>query len=175
MTRNLLIFLAAALAAGSLLQAQTDNPLSTEVKGTYNNVKNNLLKAADKMSEENYAFKATADVRPFGQLIGHTADSNLRTCSGVNGEAKQGTASSKTSKADLVAALKDSFAECDKAFDSLTDATATQMITAGRGQRSKLGSLWGVVVHDNEMYGTMAVYMRLKGLVPPSTEGRMNR
>ena len=173
MIRNLTMCL--ALATACLLQAQSENPLSTEVKGAYNNVKNNLLKAAEKVSEADYAFKATADVRPFGALIGHTADSNLRTCSAINGEAKQGGASSKTAKADLVAALKESFAECDKAFDALTDASATQMISMGRGQASKLGALWRTVVHDNEMYGTMAVYMRLKGLVPPSTEGRTQR
>ena len=161
-----------ALTGLCMLQAQTENPLSSEVKGSYNGVKNNLLKAAEKVSEADYAFKATADVRPYGALVGHVADSNLRTCSAVNGEAKQGTASSKTAKADLVAALKDSFAECDKAFDALTDASGAQMITMGRGQSSKLGALWRTVVHDNEMYGTMSVYMRLKGLVPPSTEGR---
>lgn len=169
------VTLCAALFAAALVQAQDDNPLSTEVKGSYNGVKNNLTKAAAKMSEADYSFKATADVRPFGQLIGHVADSNLRICSAVNGEAKQGSASSKTAKADLEKALQESFAECDKAFDSLTDASATQKISMGRGQRSKLSALWGVVTHDNEMYGTMAVYMRLKGLVPPSTEGRATR
>jgi hypothetical protein len=170
MTRYFMMFL--TLAGGCVLLAQTENPLSTELKGSYTNVKNNLLKAADKVSEADYAFKATPDVRAFGALVGHVADSNLRTCSTVNGEAKTGTASTKAAKADLVAALKDSFAECDKAYDALTDATGLQMITAGRGQRSKLSLLWGTVAHDNEMYGTMAVYMRLKGLVPPSSEGR---
>jgi DinB superfamily len=173
MTRTFVTTL--AFAGLCVLQAQTDNPLSTEVKGAYTNVKNNLLKAADKVSEADYAFKATADVRPFGALVGHVADSNLRTCSAINGEAKQGTAGTKSAKADLVAALKESFAECDKAFDAMTDANAGQMITMGRAQRSKLGALWGTVSHDNEMYGTMSVYMRLKGLVPPSTEGRAAR
>lgn len=168
MTRYLVMLLA---SAGLLLQAQ-DNPLSTELKGSYNNIKNNLTKAADKMSEENYSFKATADVRAYGQLVAHVADSALRTCSAVNGEMKQPSAASKTAKADLVAALKDAFAECDKAYDGLTDAAATQTISMGRGQRTKLGALYGNVAHLNEMYGTMAVYLRLKGIVPPSTEGR---
>jgi len=164
-----------AVFAAALLPAQTDNPLSTEVKGSYTGVKNNLLKAAAKMSEADYSFKATPDVRPFGQLIGHVADSNLRTCSSVNGEVKQGSASSKTTKADLISALQDSFTECDKAFDSLTDASGAQMVSGGRAPRSKLSSLWGVVSHDNEMYGTISVYLRLKGIVPPSTEGRTTR
>jgi hypothetical protein len=163
--------LAAALAAFSL-QAQTANPLATEVKQAYTGVKNNLTKAAEKMPEENYSFKATPDVRNFGQEVAHVADAQLRTCSGVNGEAKTPNAASKTSKADLVAALKESFAECDKAYDSLTDANAGDMIRGGRGQRSRLGTLVGNTTHDNEMYGAMAVYLRLKGIVPPSSEGR---
>ncbi len=173
MTRTFVILL--ALTGLAALQAQTDNPLSTEVKGSYTNIKNNILKAADKVSEADYAFKATADVRPFGQLVAHVADANLRTCSAINGAAKQGTAATKTSKADLVAALKESFAECDKAYDAMTDANAAKMISMGRMQRSTLSALWGTVAHDNEMYGTMSVYMRLKGLVPPSTEGRAAR
>ena len=83
---------------------------------------------------------------------------------------KKSDAGSKTSKADLVAALKDSFAECDKAFDSLTDANAAEMIKGPRGERSKLGMLNGIVVHDNEEYGYLAVYMRVKGVVPPSSD-----
>ncbi|MFN7927855.1 MAG: hypothetical protein U0Y68_07895 [Blastocatellia bacterium] len=79
---------------------------------------------------------------------------------------------SKTAKADLVAALKESFAICDKAFDALTDAKAGEMITMGQRQRTRLGALVGTVSHSNEEYGYMAVYMRLKGVTPPSSEGR---
>jgi hypothetical protein len=173
MSRIFAAILAATFASACLIQAQTENPLSSEVKQSYNNIKNNLLKAADKMSEADYSFKATPEVRPFGQLVAHVADAQLRTCSTVNGEPKQGSAASKTAKADLVAALKEAFAECDKAYDSLNDATANQMVAmGGRGQRSKLGILYGNVSHDNEMYGAMSVYMRLKGVIPPSTEGR---
>lgn len=154
------------------IYAQTSNPLSTEAKQAYERVKNNILKAADKMPEADYSFKATPDVRPFGQLVAHVADAQLRSCSAFNGEAKKPDAASKTTKADLVSALKASFDECDKAYDSMTDAKAGEMVSAGRGQRSRLGILNGTVAHDNEMYGTMAVYLRLKGLVPPSSEGR---
>ncbi len=161
-----------AAFAGSVLPAQTSNPLSTEVKGSYTNIKNNILKAADKMSEENYSFKATSEVQSFGQRIAHIADANTRTCAAIKGEQKSMDAASKTSKADLVAALKESFSYCDGVYDSMTDADATKMVTLGRGQRSKIAALWGVVAHDNEVYGAMGVYMRLKGVVPPSSEGR---
>lgn len=158
--------------AGAQQAAPNPNPLSTEAKQMYTGVKNNLLKMAEKMPEEHYAFKATAEIRTFGQLIGHVADSQARTCSAVMGEMKNLNASSKTSKADLVAALKESFSLCDKAFDSLTDAKATEMISMGQRQSTRLGALVRTVSHSNEEYGYMAVYMRLKGVVPPSSEGR---
>ncbi len=161
----------AAAVLGSGLYAQ-DNPLSTEVKGSYSGVKNNLLKAADKMPDENYGFKPTPEVQSFAQRVAHIADANARTCGAIKGEQKNVGAASKTSKADLVAALKEAFTYCEAVFDSTTDADITKMITMGQRQRSKVGALWGLVSHSNEIYGTMGVYMRLKGIVPPSSEPR---
>jgi len=161
-----------AQAAQTSTPPQSENPISAELKQMYNGIKNNLTKMAEKMPEENYGFKATADIRTFGELVAHVADSQARTCSTVNGEQKAVNAGSKTAKADLVAALKESFTMCDKAVDSLTDAKAAEMIKVGQGQRSKLGMLARMVSHSNEEYGYMAVYLRLKNVVPPSSEGR---
>ncbi len=175
MFRTFLRLAAAATVAVCSLSAQNPSP-ATEVKQAYNGVKNNMLKAADKVSDADYSFKATPDVRNFGELVAHVADSQLRLCSALNGAPKQATAGSKTTKADLVAALKDSYAECDKVYDSITDANALEGVSIGRGgPRTRVGALWGNVTHDNEMYGYMAVYMRLKGVVPPSSEGRGGR
>jgi hypothetical protein len=177
-------FVAVALVSAIVLQAQTAttpqaasptqsaNPLSTELKQSYNNIKNNLTKMAEKMPEEHYSFKAAPEIRTFGQLVAHVADAQARNCSLVNGERKDLNAGSKTSKADLVAALKESFAMCDAAFDAITDAKANEMVSMGQRQRSKFGMLSGMVTHSNEEYGYMAVYLRLKGIVPPSSEGR---
>lgn len=158
----------------SVLFAQTENanPLSSEVKTSYTSIKNFYLKSADKMPEEHYGFKATPDVQSFGQRIAHIADANARNCGAIKGEQKNLGAAAKTTKADLVAALKESFAYCDGVFDSMTDAEAMKTVTTPRGQRTKISALWGIVVHSNEVYGAMAVYMRLKGVVPPSSEGR---
>jgi hypothetical protein len=170
MNRSATLFAVASLAGAFTLHAQ--NPLSTELKQMYTGVKNNLTRMADKMPEEHYSFKATPEIRSFGELVAHVADSQARTCSAVNGEPKNLNAASKTSKADLVAALKQSFEMCDAAVNALTDSTATQMIKTGRGERSKLGALAQTVSHSNEEYGYMAVYLRLKGIVPPSSEKR---
>src|SRR5262249_4440194 len=142
----------------------------SEAKQNYTRIKGNLMKMAEKTPEDNYNFQPTPEIRTFGALVGHVADAQMGTCSAVNGSPKQLGAASKKSKADLVAALKTSFDECDKAFESLSDATATEMIKTRRGEQSKLGALVGITIHDNEEYGYMAVYLRLKGIVPPSSE-----
>ena len=154
--------------------APSANPLSTEVKQASDRVANNLLKMAEKMPEEFYGFQAVPEIRTFGGTLGHTIDIRMRTCAAVTGSGTQLNASNMKAKADLVAAMKASIAECDKAFGGLTDATVVQMSmsTGGRGgPRSRLASLWGMVAHDNEEYRYLAVQLRLKGIVPPSSEG----
>jgi len=160
-----------AAALNAQAPASAGNPFISEAKPAYNTIKNNLTAMAAKMPPEAYDFKATPDVRTFGGLVAHIADTQMRTCAAVKGEQKTVDAASKTSKDDLVAALKASFDECDAAWDTVTDANAAELVGGGRMQRSRLGSLIsGVVIHDNEEYGYMAVYLRLKGIVPPSTE-----
>ncbi|MGC4052559.1 MAG: DinB family protein [Paludibaculum sp.] len=166
------LVVAAAVLGACALPAQTANPLSTELKQMYTGVKTNLTRMAEKMPAENYDFKASPDIRSFGQLIAHIADSQARTCSTLAGEAKQLGAAEKTSKADLVAALQQSFSMCDAVVDGMTDAKATEMVKLGRGERSRLGALAGLISHSNEEYGYLSVYMRLKGIVPPSSEPR---
>ena len=122
-------------------------------------MKGYLTRAAAAMPEEDYSFKPAPDIRTFGALLGHIADHQMSYCSTARGAHKQGDAASKTTKADLVAALAASFAECDAAWDSVTAANATEMV----GQRSKLGTLILDVVHGNEGYGYMAIYFRPEG------------
>jgi hypothetical protein len=92
-------------------------------------------------------------------------------CGIVKGEIKRGDAASKTTKSDFIAALKASNELCDAVYTSMSDAEGAATVKAPGGTRSKIGMLNFNVAHDNEMYGTISVYLRLKGLVPPSTEG----
>jgi uncharacterized damage-inducible protein DinB len=165
------------LSSACALLAQTPapaggNPLLAEMKQAYTGIKTNLTRMAEKMPPDQYDFKPVAEIRSFGALMGHIADAQTRFCSMVNGEAKTPDAASKTAKDDLVAALKASFVECDKAFDGTTDANANQMIAmGGRGQTSRLGMLNRfVLIHGNEEYGYGSIYLRLKGIVPPSSD-----
>ncbi len=153
--------------------APSPNPAVTGLKGPWTRAKDLVIRAAEKMPEENYAFKPSPDVRSFGQLVGHVADANFMFAAMAAGEkpAPHDIEKTKTSKADLVAALKESFAAADKAF-ATTDsdlATRTKLFGAETNRFAVVGLLIG---HDWEHYGNMVTYMRIKGLVPPSSEPR---
>jgi hypothetical protein len=146
------------------------NPLSSEVQASYARVKANILKSADKMPAEDYSFKPTSDIRTFARVVNHVTEAQAHTCGAANASAPLKVPPETADKAAIVDALKASFAECDKAYASLTDATMTEMLQAGPAKRSRLGMLWGNVAHDSEQYATLALYLRLKGLAPPSSE-----
>jgi DinB superfamily len=144
-----------------------------EVQGSYARVKANILKSADEMPAENYAFKPTPDVRTFARVLNHVTEAQAHTCGAANhtaADAMVKVPAETADKAAIIDALKTSFAECDKAFAALTDANLGEMLPAGKVSRSRVGLMWGTVSHDNEQYATLALYMRLKGLVPPSSE-----
>jgi len=152
--------------------ASQDNPLSAHNKVVYGGVKSILLRSAEKTPEEYYNFKPTDAVRSFGQVVGHVADAQYTFCSVVLGENNPApkVEKTKTSKADLIAALKDAFAYCDKAYDGMTDASATQMVKFFGGDTPKLSVLTVNNIHTVEHYGNLVTYMRMKNIVPPSSE-----
>jgi uncharacterized damage-inducible protein DinB len=158
--------------AGS--RAQTPSPYLAELKRYYYEaVKRNLTAMVDKMPEEHFTFKPVPEMRSFGEAVAHVADAQARNCNLVSGAgSKTLDADKKRTKAELQAALKESFAICDVVFGGLTDARANEMVKMGQSdfQISKLSLLVSLISHSNEQHGYMAVYLRLKGIVPPSTE-----
>lgn len=155
--------------------------LTAGIVQQYNSVKGNIEKAADAMPDDGYSFKPTPAERDFGGWVAHVAQAQLGSCSRIAGQTAdadtmtmlQGVAGgTAASKADLVVALKKSFDMCDAAYNGLTDANAGDPVPYFRGNASRISALAGNVGHDNECYGSMAVYLRLKGITPPSSEGR---
>lgn len=159
----------ASPAAAPAVQA---NPLSTYNKTVYTRSKDILLRSAEKTPEENYSFKPVDTVRSFGQLVGHVADAQYLFCSTVIGEANPAPKieQTKTTKADLISALKEAFAYCDKAYDGMTDTSGAQMVKFFGNDAPKLGVLGVNNMHNLEHYGNMVTYMRMKNIVPPTSE-----
>ena len=170
MIRTLLL----ALTSIAALHAQ-DNPFSDDALQAYGIIKGSLLKAADRMPAEDYAFRSTPKVRTFGEMIHHVTQAQLLMCGVVKGEKSIANPQFKpapTTKTDLVTALKASFDYCDPVYQSMTDAAGTAKVKWFVGEMSKLGLLNWNISHDNEMYGIIGAFLRIKGLVPPSSEGR---
>src|SRR5579863_2957035 len=139
---NLLPKLLISLALASAAFSQ-GNPLSSFNKGVYGPIKMILLRSADKMPAENYNFKPTEAVRSYGQIVGHVADAQYMFCSLALGENNPDhkIEQTKTTKADLVAALKEAVAYCDKAYDGMTDASGAQMVKLFGMDMPKFGAL----------------------------------
>jgi hypothetical protein len=164
------LFFGAAMTAAAL---QAQNKISEDVKTTYQPIKNNLVKAAEKMPESDYGFKPTPEVRTFGQLIAHIAEAQTAICNVAKGlPFKRDDSPAKTAKADLIAALKASNESCDAVYTAMNDQDGAEIVKTPFGPKPKLGVLNFNLSHDTEMYGTMAVYLRLKGIVPPTSEGK---
>jgi uncharacterized damage-inducible protein DinB len=153
---------------------QQANPLSAHNKFAYGIMKLVLLRSAEKMPEESYGFRPTEAVRTYGQIVGHLADAQYTFCSAALGEKNPALElrieKSKTAKADLVNALKDAFAYCDRAYDALTDAQAAQVVNLMGRDTPKLIALMGNNLHSAEHYGNLVTYMRMKNIVPPTSE-----
>jgi uncharacterized damage-inducible protein DinB len=168
-----MLLLTLALAAPA--QAAS-NPFIASTRGTYDLVKGYVLKAVDQVPEEHFAFKPTPEVRSLGELFGHIANANFMICGAASGE--KGTMGdiekTKKTKAELKDAVAASFAFCDKAFDGMTDARASETVKFFLpGTHTRLGVLAFNSAHDFEHYGNIVTYMRLKGLVPPSSQRGM--
>jgi uncharacterized damage-inducible protein DinB len=164
------VFFGAAITAAAL---PAQNRFSQDAKAEFAPIKQNLLQAAEKMPASQYDFQPTPQVRTFAQLIAHVAEVQTAICGIAKGlPFQRGESPSKTAKADLISALKASNEYCDGVYAGMTDQEGAEIVKTPFGPQSKLAVLNFNLQHDNETYGTIAVYLRLKGIVPPSSESK---
>jgi uncharacterized damage-inducible protein DinB len=176
--------------------APVADPTSRLLKSSFDSITRYLVASAEKMPEENFAFKPTPEVRSFGEILGHVANTHFSYCSRIKGEKNPNDGNNiekKTAKADIVKALNESVAYCSAVYQDMTDAKLLEPLppavpaagakppaAAAPAQGSKpapppaprIGRLLANITHDWEHYGNLVTYLRLKGLVPPSSEGR---
>jgi uncharacterized damage-inducible protein DinB len=170
------VVLAAPLAVAQPKPPAIDpaNPISSSLKGNYERVKKFIIGAAEEMPPAEYAFKPSPDVRSFGQLIGHVADASYMFCGAAKKDAKPPVKASfektATTKDALKKALAEAFAYCDAVYaDSKDAALSTPISLFGNDKMIKFQALDINVAHDNEHYGNIVTYLRIKKLVPPSS------
>ena len=158
-------------------RASSESPLTAHNQYVYRAVKTILLRTAETMPEKNYAFRPADTVRTFGQIVGHVADTQYAFCATVLGE-KNPTPNiekTKTSKSELVEALAGAFAYCDRAYDGMTDASATGTVRLMGTDAPKLGVLTVNIVHTIEHYGNLVTYMRMNDIIPPTSDPEFMR
>ena len=159
----------AAFATPSFAQGKA---LADSLARMHAGVALNVVEAAEKMPEAAFAFQPNKDVRTFGGFVGHVANASYSYCSRAKGEANPNKDDFEKAlgKAALVAAIKGATAYCDAVYKAQTDASLSEMVTMGQNQQPRGQLLVQNISHSNEHYGNLVTYMRLKGLVPPSTE-----
>jgi uncharacterized damage-inducible protein DinB len=182
------LFMAVALICSFAIPAaaQSDqasaNPLSTWLRGAYMRNRDTIVKTAEKMPEENYGLRPgpQQEVRTFGQQVGHIANYNYLWCSQAKGEKNPNAGNNLeklSTKAEFMKALNDAFSYCQGVYEALTDASGAETIDitqeSGRQTRNlRMALLITNLAHNNEIYGSMVVYMRMKSIVPPASEPR---
>ena len=147
------------------------NPLVDGARMDYMIVKTAVTKASEQIPDKLYGYQPTPEVRTFAQLFGHIAEGNYQFCAAAMGSKPpvQGIEKSTSAKADVVKAVGESFAYCDKAFASMTDADAAKMVDFGMPM-ARLAVMAMNTSHDNLHYGNIVTYMRLNKMVPPSSQ-----
>jgi uncharacterized damage-inducible protein DinB len=161
-----------AQAPPQLRQPQT---FPTYLQGQYATLKHNITGSVDKMPAEHFSFKPVAEVMSYAEMLTHIIETQYGYCSTVKGATNPGASLNfkVTDKAAVGQLVKDSFAYCDDVFAAVTNENALEMLTRGSApnqrQLARVNQLTQLIVHGNEHYGNLVTYMRIKGIVPPSS------
>lgn len=153
-------------------QSASENPQLASAKAAYEQTKNYILRSAQKMPDDKYAYKPAEGVRSYGQILAHLADAQYFLCgtAKTGKSANKGIEKSTHAKEAIITALQDGFAYCDAVYGELTDATSAEMVSFFGQKRTKLAMLWQNTSHNFEHYGNLVTYLRMNGMVPPSSE-----
>ncbi len=167
-----LVLVASLAISSSDAFAQQANPLTANAKLQFGALTGFVIRSAEKVPEDLYAFRPTPDIRSMGQLYGHVADALFGMCATAAGSKppRSGIEKAVTAKTELVAALKEGVSYCNTVFDGMTDQKGTETVPFYFGPTPRLSVLYFSVTHTYEHYGNLVTYMRLKNIVPPSSE-----
>ena len=173
-TAVLLLALGATAASAQMTAGANNSPLAA-VGANWKSATNYILQSAKDMPEDKYGYQPTPEVRTFGQLIGHVAGAERMFCAIGMGEAPTGEADIEKTvhdKAGLIKALEESMAYCDKAYAQPDAATQASVDLFGQ----KVTRFYALVMnatHNGEHYGNIVTYLRMNGMVPPSSRRGM--
>ena len=170
LTRSALLL--ALLTGTALAQDAPTDPVMESLKGLHGITATNLMRTAEMLDEDLYAYRPTEEVRTVGGLLAHVANAQYMFCSSAAGEENPNTQNieeAATTKADIVAALGAAFAYCEGVYDAMTDAQGATVRSFFGNDMAASGILAFNSTHNFEHYGNLVTYMRLNGITPPSS------
>ena len=170
--QRLLVAAAFVMVSCGVAVAQSANPLTANAKVQLGALTGLVIRSADKVPADLYSFRATPEVRSMGELFGHIADALFSMCGTAAGAKppRTGIEKSVTDKPALIAALKEGVGYCNTVLDTMTDQKGTEPVPFYFGPTPRLSVLYFAVTHTYEHYGNLVTYMRLKNIIPPSSE-----
>ena len=164
------LFASVALAIPLSLSAQ--NPLVQSMKSLFDVTKTNIMATAEILDEDLYTYRPTEEVRTTGQILAHIADWQYVFCSAAAGEANpkaENFEETRTNKRAIIAALEIGFAYCDRIYEETDDEKAASVTPLFGRPNTVAGALAFNNAHNHEHYGNLVTYMRINGIVPPSS------
>jgi uncharacterized damage-inducible protein DinB len=169
------VFVFGFLSLSASGQVQTERvSLQEELLKDWTGLKETMHKIAAEMPPDKYSFKPTPGQQTFGERTVHVATTNVYFLSLLGGTATKPTIDPKaTGKDAALKALDDSFDYGAAILKDQTDQTLLQSLASApkfMGPSSRARIVAFLAGHTWDIYGQMAVYLRLNGLVPPASQ-----
>lgn len=162
-----------ALALVTLpLPLTAQEPLVQSLRGLFDVTRQNIMATAEMLDDHMYAFRPTDEVRSTGEILAHVANAQFSFCAAAAGDTSPSTENfeeTRTTKSAIVAALQEGFAYCEGVFERTTDARAGERADLFGASNTVGGVLAFNSAHNYEHYGNLVTYMRINGIVPPSS------
>jgi uncharacterized damage-inducible protein DinB len=148
----------------------------TQLRADWQAQKDTMMKIADAMPEDKFTYKTTPPQRNYGEQIMHVATANVELLKVLAGKAAAPafTVESAKTKADMLKALGESYDYGTALLNELTETTILEPVKdppSFLGPSSRARIVWTLLAHSMDIYGQMAVYLRLNGIVPPASRG----
>ena len=163
----LLILSAAAFAQ------QSKNPVTDVLRDSLSGRQKNTIAAIEEMPADQFGFKPTPEQMSFGHLATHIVEANYFFCAKVGDvpQPKVEELKETAPKDKLVAAVRASFDFCATAFAKAEDSKLADPIQDFTGkQRPRAWAALALAGSWADHYGAAAMYLRLKGLLPPTAQ-----
>ncbi len=168
-------FAVVAAAVPSLLTAQTPAPsLAKELAATFQRAATEILDVAEVMPADKYGFKATPEMSSFGDQLVHVAGITQRFIDAAKGTKADAAHHGAMAKPEVIDLLKKTFQSAQDTISPLTDAQLLEPVKFPFGDRTVTrATFWqGPLYQIRNHHGQLVVYLRMNGIVPPTTARR---